>query len=303
MRTSFSNKLVDLAKSDPRVLLMTGDHGYSLFDDFRRQCPDQFINVGIAEQNMVGMAAGFAKMGFRPFVYGLAAFIPIRTLEQIKIDIAHDKHPVVFLGDGAGFVYSHLGTSHQSTEDIACLRAVPNMTIISPADSLEMSVGLQFAYELNAAVYVRVGKADLGQIHSDYSQVQSSLDLVKINSGDSERPGIIASGSMVGTARQIGEILELNVWSCPKIKPLDEESIKTAANESKGLVTLEEHSVIGGLGAAVAEIVSEQNLGRVVRIGVKDRFTDKCGSYSYLLEEHGLDQNSITLEIKKKFRI
>ena len=115
MRDAFSTTLVDLAKNDERVLLLTGDHGYALFDEFRKQCPAQYINAGIAEQNMVGMAAGLARLGFRPFVYGLSAFVPVRVLEQIKLDVAHDDLPVVFLGDGAGFVYSHLGTSHQST--------------------------------------------------------------------------------------------------------------------------------------------------------------------------------------------
>ena len=132
MRDSFSDALVALAVRDPKVLLLTGDHGYALFDAFRKACPDQYINAGIAEQNMVGMAAGLARVGYRPFVYGLSAFVPIRVLEQIKLDIAHDDLPVVLLGDGAGFVYSHLGTSHQSTEDIACARVISGLTVLSP---------------------------------------------------------------------------------------------------------------------------------------------------------------------------
>ena len=131
MRDAFSKSLVDIAKKDPNVILLTGDHGYALFDEFRKIIPNQYINAGIAEQNMVGMAAGLARVGFRPFVYGLSAFIPIRVLEQIKIDIAHDNLPIVLLGDGAGFVYSHLGTSHQSTEDISATRSLPNLTIKS----------------------------------------------------------------------------------------------------------------------------------------------------------------------------
>jgi len=145
MREDFSNALVRLALADSKVLLLTGDHGYSLFDEFRKSCPDQYINAGIAEQNMVGMAAGLARVGFRPFVYGLAAFIPIRTIEQIKLDIAHDALPVVLLGDGAGFVYSHLGTSHQSTEDIACTRAIPQLQVLSPADRFEMTAAMDYA--------------------------------------------------------------------------------------------------------------------------------------------------------------
>jgi transketolase len=119
VRSAFSAALTRLGRDNSDVLLITGDHGYALFDEFRKACPDQFINAGIAEQNMVGMAAGLARLGFRPFVYGLSAFVPIRVVEQIKMDIAHDDLPVVLLGDGAGFVYSHLGPSHQSAEDIA----------------------------------------------------------------------------------------------------------------------------------------------------------------------------------------
>src|SRR5436190_3891615 len=127
MRNAFSTMLVQAAQADPRVLLLTGDHGYALFDEFRRLCPGQYLNAGVAEQNMVGVAAGLAKGGLRPVVYGLSAFVPVRVLEQIKLDVCYEELPVVFIGDGAGVVYSSLGTSHQSTEDIAALRAVPNL--------------------------------------------------------------------------------------------------------------------------------------------------------------------------------
>ena len=138
MREAFSDTLIQLARNDPNVLLLTGDHGYSLFETFKNECPNQFINAGIAEQNMVGVAAGLAKLGFRPFVYGLAAFVPIRTIEQIKLDIALSRLPVVLLGDGAGFVYSYFGTSHHSTEDIACTRSIPGLQVLSPCDKFEM---------------------------------------------------------------------------------------------------------------------------------------------------------------------
>jgi transketolase len=143
MRKTFSKKIAEMALADPRILLLTGDHGYSLWDEFRRVCPDRYINAGIAEQNMVGMAAGLARSGFLPFVYGLSAFVPVRVLEQIKLDLAHDKLPVVLIGDGAGFVYSYLGTSHQAAEDIAALRPIPNMQIFSPADRHELAPARQ----------------------------------------------------------------------------------------------------------------------------------------------------------------
>ena len=293
MREAFSNALVRLAAADSKVLLLTGDHGYSLFDEFRKSCPDQYINAGIAEQNMVGMAAGLARVGFRPFVYGLAAFIPIRTVEQIKLDIAHDSLPVVLLGDGAGFVYSHLGTSHQSTEDIACTRAIPQLQVLSPADRFEMSAAMDYAYATIGPVYLRMGKADLGDVHSDPINSLQPGRLLKVRDGRSDLPGLIATGSMVRAAIELATDLDLMVWSAPIVKPLDVDDVCSATRLTHGLVTLEEHSVLGGLGAAVTEITSEHQPTRVLRIGVPDRFSEHCGTHAYLLREHGLDSNSL----------
>ena len=293
MRDAFSNALVRLAVADPKVLLLTGDHGYALFDEFRKCCPNQYINAGIAEQNMVGMAAGLARVGFRPFVYGLAAFVPIRTLEQIKLDIAHDKLPVVLLGDGAGFVYSHLGTSHQSTEDIACTRAIPSLEVLSPADRFEMTATMDYAYAANRPVYLRMGKSDRGDVHSDVIEPLASGRLLKVRNGRADLPGLIATGSMVRTALDLANELDLSAWSAPILKPLLPDDVRTAAAETDGLVTIEEHSVLGGLGAAVAEITSEFHPTRVLRIGVQDRFSEHCGTHAYLLREHGLDIDTV----------
>lgn len=297
MREAFSNALVRLALADPKVLLLTGDHGYALFDEFRKRCPDQYINAGIAEQNMVGMAAGLARVGFRPFVYGLAAFVPIRTVEQIKLDIAHDDLPVVLLGDGAGFVYSHLGTSHQSTEDIACTRAIPGLEVLSPADRFEMAASMDYAYTANRPVYMRMGKSDRGDVHGGPIGPMQSGRLLKIRDGRSDRPGLVATGSMVRTAADIAHELDLAVWSAPSLKPLLAEDVCAAACACTGLVTLEEHSVLGGLGAAVVEIISEQQPTRVLRIGVPDRFSEHCGTHAYLLREHGLDIDSVRARV------
>lgn len=293
MREAFSNALVRLALADPKVLLLTGDHGYALFDEFRKRCPDQYINAGIAEQNMVGMAAGLARVGFRPFVYGLAAFVPIRTVEQIKLDIAHDDLPVVLLGDGAGFVYSHLGTSHQSTEDIACTRAIPGLEVLSPADRFEMTASMDYAYAANGPVYLRMGKSDRGDVHAEPMQSLRAGGLLQVRAGRSDRPGLIATGSMVRTAVDVAQALELSVWSAPVLKPLLAQDVCAAAHATTGLVTLEEHSVLGGLGAAVTEITSEHEPVRVLRIGVPDRFSEHCGTHEYLLHEHGLDVASV----------
>lgn len=297
MRDAFSNTLVSLALADPKVLLLTGDHGYALFDDFRKCCPNQYINAGIAEQNMVGMAAGLARTGFRPFVYGLSAFVPIRVMEQIKLDVAHDQLPVIFIGDGAGFVYSHLGTSHQSTEDIACTRAIPHLHIYSPADACEMTMCLHYAYECKEPVYLRMGKSDLGLVHQSKLDVKPG-QLIPIKIGSSGL-SIIATGSLVQRALTISELYfeGSSVWSAPFIKPIDESQVKEICSKSSAIVTMEEHSIIGGLGSLFSEISSKNAPVRILRIGVNDRFSEKCGSYDYLLKEHGLDTLSIKNQI------
>lgn len=301
MREAFSNALVRLALHDPKVLLLTGDHGYALFDEFRKRCPDQYINAGIAEQNMVGMAAGLARVGFRPFVYGLAAFVPVRTVEQIKLDIAHDDLPVVLLGDGAGFVYSHLGTSHQSTEDIACTRAIPGLNVLSPADRFEMTASMDYAYAVKCPVYLRMGKSDRGDVHGGPTGPLQPGGLLQVRSGRADRPGLIATGSMVCTAVEIAVDLHLSVWSAPVLKPLRAQDVRAAAASTAGLVTLEEHSVLGGLGAAITEITSEYLPVRVMRIGVSDRFSAHCGTHAYLLAEHGLDAHTVRQRISSFF--
>lgn len=291
-----------LAKADPNVLLLTGDHGYALFDAFRAHFPAQYINAGIAEQNMVGMAAGLARAGFRPFVYGLSAFVPVRVVEQIKLDIAHDDLPVVLCGDGAGFVYSHLGTSHQSTEDIACTRAIAGLTLYSPADRFELAACMGRAYLAKKPVYMRMGKADLGDVHCQV--IKTSIEkLLCIHEGKAGSVALVATGSMVRTAMDLREKFysDAAVWSVPSIKPLDMETIAEIAKKHAAIITLEEHSVIGGMGSAVAEACAENVPAKVIRIGVKDRFSHHCGTYAYLLKEHGLDLEGVKAHLAEQY--
>jgi transketolase len=292
MRNAFSDALVAAAVADPNVVLLTGDHGYALFDAFRKARPDQYINCGIAEQNMVGVAAGLAKAGFRPIVYGLAAFVPIRVLEQIKIDICYEQLPVLLIGDGAGFVYSHLGTSHQSTEDISATRGIPELTVLSPADRFEMTATMELALRLRTPVYLRVGKSDRGDVHRAALTLQPG-QMVQVRKG-SERVAFLATGSMVRTAREIADAgVDAQVWSVPGIKPLDPVQFAEIAASVDAVVTMEEHSVIGGLGACVAEMLTSRKPLPLLRVGVEDRFSQYCGTWDYLVQEHGLDTASV----------
>jgi transketolase len=297
MRDAFSKSLVEAGLGDPRVLLLTGDHGYALFDEFRRACPAQYINAGVAEQNMVGVAAGLAKGGFRPVVYGLSAFVPIRVLEQIKLDVCYEQLPVLFIGDGAGVVYGQLGSSHQSTEDLAALRGVPHIAILSPADAHEMTAAMRLATASHGPIYLRIGKADQGAVHAAPPQLEwGRLCPLKRGTGPL---AWIATGSMVTTAMKIAaEWPESSVWSAPCLKPLDEDEVAAICRNHPAVIVLEEHSVYGGLGSAVAEIAGTHAPTRVCRIGIQDRFSERCGSYAYLMREHGLDAASIRQRVE-----
>jgi len=302
MRTAFSDALAAAAIADPKVLLLTGDHGYALFDAFRKARPDQYINCGIAEQNMVGVAAGLAKAGFKPIVYGLASFVPVRVLEQIKIDVCYEKLAVILIGDGAGLVYSHLGSSHQSTEDIACTRAIPQLTVLSPADRFEMKATMELALQLGSPVYIRMGKSDRGDVHSEPVTLKGG-DMLQVKQGSS-RVALIATGSMVRTAVELADQgLNAEVWSVPSIKPLSNRQLAEISQRVDCLITLEEHSVMGGLGGAVAEVITETFPVPIFRIGSKDKFSNKCGTWDYLINEHGIDiptlKSAINTTVKK----
>jgi transketolase len=296
VRKAFSDALVGAAVADPRVLLLTGDHGYALFDEFRHRCPSQYINAGIAEQNMVGVAAGLARSGFRPVVYALSAFIPVRVLEQIKLDVCCDGSRVLFIGDGAGVVYSTLGVSHQSTEDIAALRAIPNMRILSPGDPAEMKEAMELGLRSEGPVYLRMGKSDLGAVHTAAPCLEWGR-LLPVQAGAGPLV-FMATGSMLKLAVTLARDWPGSaVWSAPCLKPLLHEAVVAACAGHRLVVTLEEHNVIGGLGGAVAEILSEENPLPVCRVGVPDRFSHGCGSYNYLMQEHGLDLESVRTRV------
>ncbi len=296
MRDALSKSLVSIAANNPKVILLTGDHGYALFDSFRKSHPQQYVNAGIAEQNMVGVAAGLARTGYRPIVYGLSAFVPIRVLEQIKLDVCHDNEPVIFLGDGAGFVYGTLGTSHQSTEDIAATRALPNLTIFSPCDRFEMAAVMIAATELTGPVYIRIGKCDLGDVHPQDISYQTG-DLIELTQSNSDIT-FFATGSMVKCAQKLAqEFNNANVVSVPTLKPINIQQVVSLLNRSKVAVVFEEHSVNGGLGAVLCEISAELCPIHILRVGVTDRFSEHCGDYDYLLREHGLDLASIRAKV------
>jgi transketolase len=297
VRQAFARTLIDAAESNRMILLLTGDHGYELFNEFRHRLPNQFINAGIAEQNMVGVAAGLAKSGFLPVVYALSAFVPIRTLEQIKLDVCYENLPVMFVGDGAGVVYSTLGVSHQSIEDMAAVRALPQLRILSPGDAFEMEAAMELAFVTPSPIYLRIGKADLGSVHTSPPKLTWGR-LAPIIAG--EGPLVfLATGSMLGLAVELArEWQGTAVWSACSLKPIDVESIVSACRPHRIVVTLEEHNVLGGFGGAIAEILSQEYPLPICRVGIQDCYYKPCGSYAHVMRQHGLDLDSVRTRVQ-----
>ncbi|TGL57199.1 transketolase [Leptospira ognonensis] len=301
MREVLSTYLSAKAKQDPNLYVFSGDHGYALFDTIRKQTPDQFINVGVSEQAMVGYAAGMVKEGMKAFVYGLAAFIPIRVLEFIKMDVCYDNLPIIFLGDGAGLVYANLGASHQCAEDISSLRALPNIKIYSPADSYEMQACLDHAYHSPFPSYIRIGKSDKARVHtSDFPLVSDRLLLIK---NYPTKNCIVATGSMLSVALELSEKYKITVFSAPSLTDLNAERLLLDLSPFDKIISMEEHSIQGGLGSILTELIMQsvvQKKQQLLRIGIRNRFTQKCGSYEYAMMEHGLDFASVENELLEK---
>jgi transketolase len=303
MRNAFSDALVAAARRDSKVLLLTGDHGYALFDAFRNACPDQYFNCGIAEPNMVGVAAGLAKSGFRPVVYGLAAFVPIRVLEQIKIDVCYENLPVTFVGDGAGVVYGQLGTTHQSTEDIAALRALPQISIYSPGDRFELSACMQRILKHAGPAYLRMGKADLGDVHDAPIADWQNGNPIPVGPGNAPYL-FVGTGSGVKLAQAAAVAIgNAVVVSMPCLKPFPAAALRSLAKDRSGIVTFEEHSISGGLGSAVAETLMGVFSGTFLRVGVDDRFSTLCGNYPFVMQSHGLDAPAIERRIRRALEL
>ncbi len=301
MRQVFINTLVNLAEKDDRIYLLTADMGFGLVEPFAEKYPDRFLNIGVAEQNMIGIATGLALSGKTVFCYSIANFPTLRCLEQIRNDVCYHKVNVNIVAGGTGIVYGALGSTHHATDDISIMRSLPNMTIVTPADTIEASSATQAIAKLNSPCYLRLGKND------ESTFLPSEF---KIGRATTLREGrditIVSSGWMLHVAIQVAEMLtpsiQCRVVNMHTIKPLDIGVILRAARETSTIITIEEHSVIGGLGSAVAEVLADNSVvANFKRIGIKDTFCVKVGDYEALLKDNGLTASDIAREVWNAF--
>ena len=293
MRDTFVRTLVDLAKDNKNIELVTGDLGFGVLKPFWEQCPNQFTNAGIAEQNMASLAAGMALSGKIVFTYSIGNFPTLRCLEQIRNDCAYHNANVKIVCIGGGFSYGSLGMSHQATEDIAILRALPNVAVFAPGDLVEAEAVTKAIANYPGTCYLRLGRGGEKRIHARIDNFQIGK-AIKVKDG--KDIAIFSTGAIMDEVMEAYELLvkkgySPSIYSFPTIKPIDEEVIGQCARDYKLIVTVEEHNVVGGFGSAVSEGVAglDCEKARVVRVGLNDEYSIKVGSQKYLRKEYGLD--------------
>lgn len=298
MRTNFINQLIEEARHNDKIFLLVGDLGYHVIEPFAEEFPDRFLNVGIAEQNMAGIAAGLAMTGYNVYFYSIGNFPTIRCLEQIRNDIAYHQANVKVVSVGAGYAYGSLGATHQATEEIGALRVLPNMVVATPGDPLEARAITKISASYDGPMYIRLGKAGEKTVHSEDSINLKIGDICSVITREGNQTAVLACGNILDAAlRQINdENLNYDLYSVPFVKPINKEQlINIVKTHPAGLITIEEHQKSCGMGSAIVEFLNdlyyEGNIEvypKVKRIAIPDEFADVVGTQVFLREHEGL---------------
>ncbi len=304
MRNAFAQELTDLAAQDERIVLLSGDIGNRLFDPFKSRYPTRFFNCGVAEANMMSVAAGLASCGLRPFVYTIVPFVTTRCLEQIRVDVCYHNMPVTIIGVGGGLSYAGLGATHHSCEDIAFLRVLPEMTVVCPGDAAEVRASVSAALQQSGPVYLRIGKKGEPVVHAETPDFEFGR-AISVRDGDDV--AILSTGNLLPTAMEAAEILAqqeifTRVVSFHTVKPLDKELLNNVFSTYRLVTTLEEHSVLGGLGGAVAEWLADERPkeARLIRLGTSDQFLHIAASQDDARSHFQIDASSVARRIASK---
>ncbi len=305
MRNAFANEITSLAATDERIVLLSGDIGNRLFDEFKKVAPLRFYNCGVAEANMTGVAAGMAMMGLRPITYTITPFATTRCLEQIRNDVCYHNLPVMIVGTGSGLSYAELGPTHHSCEDIAILRSLPNISIICPCDPVEVRCALRAAMQHEGPIYLRLGKKGEPALHRTVPEFKIGR---AINMREGNDVCLLSTGSTMVLSLNVADVLasrgmSVRVESVHTVKPLDDILLEELACRYRLVVTIEEHSLIGGLGSAVAEWFSDRTSRgmRLLRYGTADHFLETVGSQEYARAFYGLECSRIVDEVSVAF--
>ena len=295
MRTAFIQQLIAEAKGNDKVFLIVADLGYNVVEDFAKEFPNRFLNVGIAEQNMAGIAAGLAKEGFIPFIYSIGNFPTLRCMEQIRYDICYHNLNVNIIAVGGGYAYGSLGTSHHTTEEIGMLRTIPNLCVCAPADAKESRTLISMAVNDSQPYYIRLGKNGELPVHeSENIQITKGKPILL---RDGEKVAVIATGSIVWDALDFvfQNMLNAAVYSMPFIKPINKEHFEPLFTQYDKIITMEEHQSSAGFGSAILECLHDlleedklQKSPKIKRIAIADTFSTVSGTQKYLKNLNGL---------------
>lgn len=305
MRDTFVRTLIGLAKENKNIELITGDLGFGVLKPFWEQLPDQFTNAGIAEQNMTTVAAGMALEGKIAFTYSIGNFPTLRCLEQIRNDCAYHQANVKIVCVGGGFVYGSLGMSHQATEDLAILRALPDVVVLAPGDLVEAEEATKAMVNDPGTCYLRLGRGGEKRIHDHIDNFQIGK---AIQVKDGEKIAIFSTGAIFEEVEGAYDILTQKgfspaVYTFPTVKPIDAEVIRDCAQRFDYIVTCEEHNIVGGFGSAVAEVMAEMKAKKasLIRIGLNDQYAVLVGNQKYLREKYGMSAEKIAARIEAEY--
>ena len=300
MRSTFIKTLEKLAENDGSIFMLTADLGFRLFDRFRDLYPKRFLNIGVAEADMIGVAAGLSLSGKNVYCYSIAPFLTMRCLEQVRVDLCYQNLDVKLIGVGAGWSYGLEGMTHHGIEDVAVMRSLPNMTVVAPGDPMEAESLVKESAVHRGPLYIRLGKDKDPQVHKAVPNVKIGRGIIMTGGGDIT---VIATGTMLHTAVVAVDMLasrgvDAMLISMHTIKPLDRELVEKCAKDSKAIFTLEDHGIVGGLGSAVAEVLAEFGYrGLFRRIGLPSSYCSDIGGRDYLCERHYLTPEAIVRRV------
>ncbi len=301
MRNTFMQLLIEQATQNENIYLIVGDVGFSVIEKFQAQFPKRYLNAGIAEQNMIGVAAGLAMAGKQVVVYTIIPFLVMRCFEQIRVDLCYQNLPVKLVGVGSGFSYGTAAASHHALEDIAIMRSLPGMTVMAPGSKYETAQLTPQLFNLTGPSYLRLGNNEELVTYPENisATIGKALEIIP-----AQEYLIIATGNALDLGFQVAQKLradglDVGLVSMHTIKPLDSDFLLSKSHELKGIFTLEEHNVIGGLGEAVARYIAEHFTQKIIfkAFGVNDFYFHEAGSRAYLNEKAGLNVDFISNEI------
>ena len=302
MRNTVINKIFEHAKKDKSIFLITGDAGFGVLDVFKKNFPERFLNLGIAEQNMISFSAGMGLAGYKVFVYNIIPFLLYRCYEQVRNDICYQELPVTLIGIGSGVTYAPQGVTHYSVEDIAIARTMPNLTIFSPCDPLEAAKCAEFALKSKKPVYIRLAKSGEPEIHK--ANLKSINNPIVIKNG--QKVAVLFHGSIGGEVLTAIENLKNvpRIISVPKIYPLNFKSLLKNLKGIRTLITVEEHFIDGGLGSVVSDwLIKERYLFNLIKLGIKNEFIHAIKNNAGMRKKYGISSDDIRLAIREAFKI